>query len=150
MSNYFSDFNAIDNKLVKLLDEHQLVRRFNTDSYPITLTISQNVSPEAQMTMYSVAEDGVSSRDAKLVISFPVGDVGIKTSGRLIITDKLMSKIKGLGKTLHYLFLQGYFAMQNEQGGFTRVQPIEPVDDEDTEPDEFADFFDADGDQEDE
>lgn len=152
MSNYFSDFNAIDNKLVKLLDEHQLIRRFNTDTYPITLTISPNISPEAQMTMYSVAEDGASSRDAKLVISFPVGDIGLKTFGRLVITDKLMSKIKGLGKTMHYLFLQGFFAMQSGQAVFPRVVPLEPdaEEDADADPDEFAGFFDEDGEPEDE
>lgn len=161
MSNYFSDFNVIDNKLVKLLDEHQLVRRFNTDNYPITLTISQNVSPEAQMTMYSTAEDGASSRDAKLVFSFPVGAIGIRIVGRLIISDDLMNKIKGLAKKMHYQFLQGYFAMQSEQVAFPRVTPLEPDDDteedaeEDIEPvddgqDEFADFFDEDGEPEDE
>lgn len=161
MGNYFTDFNVIDDKLVKLLDEHQLVRRFNTDTYPITLTISQNMAPEAQMAMFSVAEDGASSRDAKLIISFPVGDIGLKTYGRLVITDKLMSKIKGLGKSLHYLFLQGHFAMMAEQKVFTRVQPIDPEEDEENDPgvdedgfadpDDFGDFFDdEDTEQEDE
>ena len=157
MSNYFTDFNVIDDKLVKLLNEHQLVRSFNTDTYPITLTISPDISPEAQMTMYSVAEDGASSRDSKLIFSFPVGDIGVKVSGRLVITDKLLGKIKGLGKTLHYLFLQAHFAMMAEQRVFPRVQALEPEEDaeESDEPvddgqDEFADFFSEDGEPEDE
>lgn len=153
--NYFADFNSIDDKLVELLNDNQLVRRFNPDHYPITLTISPDISPEAQMTMYSMAEDGASSRDAKLVFSFPVGEIGIRIVGRLIISDALMNKIKGLAKKMHYLYLQAQFAMLNEQGvAFPRVLPIEedePEEDEDAAADvdgnteeggDFGDFFD--------
>ena len=154
--NYFTDFNIIDGKLVELLEDHQLIRKFNTDSYPITLTITPNTSPEAQMTMYSMAEDGASSRDAKLVFSFPVGEIGIRIVGRLIMSDALMNKIKGLAKKMHYLYLQAQFAMLNEQGvAFPRVAPIEDEEDEpedcehaaadvggDPDADEFGEFFD--------
>lgn len=156
--NYFADFNSIDDKLVELLDDNQLVRKFNTDGYPITLTITPNVSPEAQMTMFAMAEDGASSRDAKLVFSFPVGEIGIRIVGRLIMSDALMNKIKGLAKKMHYLYLQAQFAMLNEQGvAFPRVTPLndeedEPEDREDTaaDADEFGEFFDDDGEPEEE
>lgn len=148
--NYFADFNSIDSKLVELLDDNQLVRKFNTDGYPITLTITPNVSPEAQMTMFATAEDGASSRDAKLVFSFPVGEIGIRIVGRLIMSDALMNKIKGLAKKMHYLYLQAQFAMLNEQGvAFPRVTPLNDEEDEPencedaaADADEFGEFFD--------
>lgn len=162
--NYFADFNIADAKLVELLNDNQLVRRFNPDRYPITLTISPDVSPEAQMTMYSMAEDGASSRDAKLVFSFPVGEIGIRIVGRLIMSDALMNKIKGLAKKMHYLYLQGQFAMLSENMTFPRVVPLEDEEDEPEdceddaadvdggtepdEPDEFGEFFDDDGEPE--
>lgn len=155
MSNYFSDFNAVDNKLVELLEDNQLIRRFNTDRYPITLTISPNVSPEAQMVMYA-AEDGAFSRDARLTLSFPVGEIGVKVIGDLSISDALLNKIKGFAKKMHYLWLQGEYALQNEANRFSRVQPLpadeedDPDEDEDTMPNEFAGFFDEDGEQEEE
>ena len=153
MSNYFSDFNAVDNKLVELLDDNQLIRHFNTDGYPITLTVAPNVSPEAQMVMYA-AEDGTFSRDARLIFSFPVGEIGVKVTGNLAISDALMNKIKGFAKKMHYLYLQGEYAMRCESKGFTRVQRIwEDADDEDAATDvdgdadsnKFAGFFEDDG-----
>ena len=159
--NYFADFNSIDNKLVELLEDHQLIRKFNTDSYPITLTISPNVSPEAQMTMYSMAEDGASSRDSKLIFTFPVGEIGIRIIGRLIMSDDLMNKIKGLAKKMHSFYCQAFFAMMIEKAAIPRVASVEDdedeaEEDEDTAPDvdeddEFAEFYgDEDGDQEEE
>lgn len=155
---YFTDFNSVDSKLVELLEDNQLIRKFNTDAYPITLTITPNVSPEAQMAMYSMAEYGASSRDAKLVLSFPVGEIGLRIVGRLIISDALMNKIKGLAKKMHYLYLQAQFAMLSENVAFPKVHTLDAEEDEietddmdgDSERDEFDEFFDEDAEQEDE
>lgn len=158
MSNYFGPFNSVDSKLVELLDEHQMIRKFKTDTYPITLVITQNVSPEAQMALFDTAKDGASSRDAKLVFSFHVDELGVKVSGRLVMSDALMNKIKGMAKKMHYLYLQGEYAtLAERQKGFRRVDPLDDEDDdepdpeveepEEGDPDQFDEFFDSKADQ---
>lgn len=145
MNNYFSEFSIIDDKLVEVLEANQLIRKFNTDKYPITMTISPNVSLDAQMTMHSIAEDGVSSEDAKLVFTFPVGEIGIRMVGRLIISDALMSKIKSFAKKMHYLYLQGMFAKLSEDATVPKVQaPVVAKVADGPEPADFAEFFDED------
>lgn len=56
-------------------------------------------------------DGGVSARDARLQIIFHDGDIIIRTDERLIITDALLTKIKGQAKKLHYLYLQAYHAL---------------------------------------
>ena len=92
--NYFEKFQAQQEKLANVLDECHLLHQFSANSYPMTLTISQNQAPEAQMELYDTASDGVSSRNSKLILTFPVGDIGVRVYGdRLIISDNLLKKI---------------------------------------------------------
>lgn len=114
---YFSEFEVQQAKLEALLDDNNLLHEFATDAYPITLTIRPNVVPDAQMAMYAQATDGMSSRDAKLVFQFLVGEINVRVYGRLIISDALMSKIKGQAKKMLLLWLQGDHAARMEQAG---------------------------------
>lgn len=141
---YFKDFNTQMNKLNDLLAENNLICKFNANSYPMTLTISQDQSLEAQMELYSVEENGVSSKDAKLVLTFPVAEIGVRIYGRFIITDSLMTKIKGHGKKLRDLYLQSYFAMQMKNSPCEALdrEPEEHIEEPDTA--EFDEFFEDD------
>lgn len=144
---YFDKFDAQEAKLANVLDANNLLHVFKTDCYPLRLTITQNQAPDAQMALYEQAEDGVSSRDAKLVLTFPVGDIGVQVYGRLVISDALMGKIKNHGKKMRDLWLQANFA--------TSLMPERQRLEDDTEGDcdeaegennaAFEGFFDDDG-----
>ena len=141
MKNYFEKFEAQKEKLTNTLDEHHLLHTFSAKEYPITLTISQNQAPGEQMALYEQSEDGVSSKDAKLVLTFPVGEIGVRVYGsRLIIPDTLLGKIKNIGKKMRDLYLQGDYARRMDQRGGDPKQKIpesesieEDVDEEESE-----------------
>lgn len=142
---YFSEFEVQQAKLEALLDDNNLLHEFATDAYPITLTIRPNVVPDAQMAMYSQATEGVSSRDAKLVFQFLVGEINVRVYGRLIISDALMSKIKGQAKKMLLLWLQGDHAARIEQLGYATQE----AEDDGSNVSDFDEFYEADS-QEDE
>lgn len=105
----FQLYSDVADKLRTLLSKNNLVHTFSGDTYPITLTISQDISMEGQMELYNTAKDGVSSRDAKLKFIFKDGEILIRTDSRLIIPDDLLAKIKNHAKKMHYLYLQAFF-----------------------------------------
>lgn len=107
---FFDKFDAQETKLANILDANSLLHVFKTDCYPMRLTITQNQAPDAQMALYEQSEGSVSSRDAKLVLTFPVGEIGVQVYGRLIISDALMGKIKNHAKKMRDLWLQANFA----------------------------------------
>lgn len=108
-------FNTTLTKLQSDLAVSGLVCTFSAATYPIILTVSQDVSPEGQMGLLLEDDGGVSARDARLQIIFHDGDIIIRTDERLIITDALLTKIKGQAKKLHYLYLQAYHALDLER-----------------------------------
>lgn len=69
------------------------------------------------MALYDESGDGVSSQDAMLVLTFPVGEIGVRVYGRLIIPDTLLSKIKNIGKKMRDLYLQADYARRMELAG---------------------------------
>lgn len=138
--NYFKEFEAVASKLNELLAENMLTYKFSTAAFPITLTIMPDTSMDAQMSMYEQAEDGVSSNDAKLVYSFKVGEIAVRVYGRIIMPDALMSKIKGLAKKMHYVWLQCYFAESISTDTSKGAAVAEDTDD--TEPEAaFSGFY---------
>ena len=138
--NYFEKFEAQEQKLENILDDKCLLHKFRTDTYPMTLTISQNQTPDAQMALYSEQGDGVSSQDAKLVLTFPVGEIGVRVYGsRLVIPDTLLGKIKNCGKKMRDLWLQGDYARRME------VFTAQPADDADR-PEDYEESVEADDD----
>ena len=114
---YFSEFETQQEKLEVLLEENDLLHEFDTERYPITLTIRPNITPDAQMALFDRAAEGVSSRDAALVFQFLVAEINVRVYGRLIISDALMSKIKGQAKKMLLLWLQADHATRAEQAG---------------------------------
>lgn len=133
---YFSEFEAQQEKLEKLLDENNLLHEFAVDDYPITLTIRPNAVPDAQMAMFAQVTDGVSSRDARLVFQFLVDEINVRVYGRLIISDALMSKIKGQAKKMLLLWLQADHAARVEQSEY---KPAEKS--QDGSSGDFAEFY---------
>ena len=112
--NYFEKFEAQEQKLENILEDKGLLHKWDTGSYPMALIISQNQDPSTQMELYSQETDGVSSKDAKLVLTFPVGEIGVRVYGRLIIPDTLLNKIKNCGKKMRDLWLQADYARRME------------------------------------
>lgn len=145
----YSEYNNLAAKLDELLAKNLLVSTFRGQAYPITLTIGPDASPEAQMALFST-EDDASSADASVQFSFTTDGIGIRTTGRLVISDDLMSKIKSLAKKLVAAYLFGYFA-EHIDGGQDKEQPDRASDAErKPEPDEsnveaFEGFFDDEG-----
>ena len=54
---YFSEFETQQEKLEVLLEENDLLHEFDTERYPITLTIRPNITPEAQMALFDRAAE---------------------------------------------------------------------------------------------
>ena len=143
---YYKNLAALEDKLTATLNDEGLVFALDTSKYPITLTVSRNASPAAQMEFFSAGES-VSSTDAMLKFIFKLDALEIRVDNRFIISDALMSKIKGQAKKIHHAFLEGFFAEQikyKNQTACRNNEPTEPLYDapEPNEPDEFADFFD--------
>lgn len=141
--NKFDLFNAQLAKFQSLLAENELAGEFRTQSYPISLVITQEQSDEAQMEMFEVETDRVSSKDAKLVLTFPLGGIEVLVYGRLVLTDDLMNKIKSHGKKLRDLYLQGFFATMKKDA---EPEPVNEDISEEFEADmsDFDEFFSAD------
>lgn len=108
-SKEMKQLKAVEEKLGDLLADNNLVYTFRVTQYPISLTVSQDKDPSAQMELYCTDAGDVSARDAKLDIIFQDGEIVIRTDSRLVISDAILSKIKGYAKKLHYLYLQEYF-----------------------------------------
>ncbi len=140
--NYYKNLNALEDKLTATLNDEGLVFSLDTSKYPITLTVSHNASPAAQMEFFSTG-DSVSSTDAMLQFIFKLDALEIRVDNRFIISDALMSKIKGQAKKIHHAFLEGFFAEQINYKS-SKVEPAVMLYDAPApdDPDEFADFFD--------
>ena len=108
-------FYEIETKLAALLAENNLVHRFYSDGYPISLTIAQSQDPADQMELFEADERSVSASDARLNFIFQDGDIIVRTDSRLVISDALLSKIKGFAKKMHYLYLQAYHRQHTDQ-----------------------------------
>ena len=129
--NYFEKFNAQKEKLDNLMEEHSLLAKFNTTSYPISLYVTQNQSLDAQMALYSTETDSVSSKDARLVLTFPVGEISVRIYGRLVMADALLNKIKNCGKKMRDLWQQAEFAARMEAMGAVSPDASEGKNEED-------------------
>ena len=53
---YYEALDALKDKLTAALDDEGMLFTLNTDTYPITLTVSRNASPAAQMELFSVTD----------------------------------------------------------------------------------------------
>lgn len=144
-----SKYEAYKKKLQGVCDENNLVFRFRSDRYPITLTIKPVTGLDEQMSMLeNVEENGYTSPDASIVFYFKDGGIAYKTSQTFTINDALFSKIKNLFKNMHYCWLQYFFRDIIEKRVLNeRTMPV--IDDEDLPPDAEPPESFEDGDEDD-
>lgn len=142
---YYEKLRSLEDKLTATLNDEGLVFALDTSKYPITLTVSHNASPAAQMEFFS-AEDGASSTDARLKFIFRLDALEIRVDNRFTISDSFMSKIKGQAKKIHHAFLEGFFTEHISYKAKTAAGNSAPLYEapETDDPDAFADFFDDD------
>ena len=107
---FYIDVKEHEEKLTKVLAEHHLLHDFHTAQYPITLTVKQNRTPDAQRAIFAGAEGSMSSCDAVLRFIFKLEGLEVQTDSRWVISDTLFNKIKGLTKKLHAAYTAAYFA----------------------------------------
>ena len=140
--NYYANLATLEDKLAATLNDEGMVFSLKTDKYPITLTVSPNASPAAQMEFFCTHES-VSSTDAVLQFIFKLDALEIRVDNRFIISDALMSKIKGQAKKIHHAFLEGFFAERISAWQDVPPTNTPPVYDASAEedPDAFAEFF---------
>ena len=131
-------FQVVEEKLEKLLADNHLVHRFATSGYPITLTVSQDKDPSAQMELYSQDSGDISAWDSRLVFAFEDGEIVVRTDSRLVISDALMGKIKGYAKKMHYLYLQAFYRGIVDQRALEETDEAPESDEEDPD-DSFED-----------
>ena len=150
---FYINSKAIEGKLGTLLAKDNLLYDFKTNTYPVTLTITQNRSPEAQMEIFDTNDGAVSSCDAVLRFVFDLDGVTIQTNDRLVIAADKLNKIKGMAIKLFHAYIEGYYAERRNpeklrQHGDPDLSPEQPTEDaveEDAAADsaeDFADFFD--------
>lgn len=109
---FYSNVRSLETKLADALVEHNLLHKLKTERYPITLTVTQNQTPEAQMELFSTNDGSISSSDAVLQFTFKLDALEIRTDNRFVISDALMNKVKGLAKKIYAAYTAAYFAEQ--------------------------------------
>lgn len=115
MKDYFTGVRTLEDKLAELLAEKNLLHTTKTSSYPITLTVTQNQAEDAQMAIWASADGSTSSQDSVLRFIFNLDGMEIQTNSRLVMSDTLMGKIKGLAKKIHAAYVHAYFASTVDQ-----------------------------------
>lgn len=110
MKDYFIGVRALEDKLAEVLAEKNLLHVTDHSKFPITLTVTQNQSSDAQMEIWANADGSTSSQDSVLRFIFNLDGIEIQTSSRLVISDAFMNKIKGLAKKIHAAYVHAYFA----------------------------------------
>jgi hypothetical protein len=117
---YFTTAADIDEKLGDLLFEHNLMHEFKTARHPIVLEVFPDASPAGQMEMFANADGPVSSCDARLRLVFAIdGKIEIRTDNRIVLSDTLLNKIKGLGKKYLAAYTYGFFAERRNREEFS-------------------------------
>ena len=149
MKDYFIGVRTLEDKLAELLAEKNLLHVLDRSRYPITLTVTQNQTPDAQMEIWASADGSTSSRDSVLRFIFHLDDLEIQTSSRLVISDSLMNKIKTQAKKIHAAYVHAYFASTVDQiRAFSRETRREELE-ADAETEDFSGFYDAEDDVDD-
>lgn len=142
MKDYFTGVRTLEDKLAELLAEKNLLHVTDKSSYPITLTVTQNQAPDAQMEIWAGADGSTSSRDSVLRFIFHLDGMEIQTNNRLAMPDTLMGKIKTQAKKIHAAYLHAYFASTVDQiRAFSRETRREELE-ADAETEDFSGFYD--------
>lgn len=107
---YFITTRSLEDKLAEMLAEKNLLHVMDKSRYPITLTVTQNQAPDAQMAIFDTTDGRMSSSDSVLRFIFNLDGIEINTNSRLVIDDKFMNKIKNQAKKIHAAFVHAWFA----------------------------------------
>lgn len=107
---YFITTRTLEDKLAEMLAEKNLLHVMDKSRYPITLTVTQNQAPDAQMELFDTTDGRRSSQDSVLRLVFEQDCLEIQTNSRLVIDDKFMNKIKNQAKKIHAAYLHAFFA----------------------------------------
>lgn len=107
---HYDAAKAIQDKIEDFLDSENLVLTILDKAYPLSLIISQNRSPYAQMERQTFGDGDISATNSRLQFVFELDGLKIRTDDRLVITDAFMNKLKGLAKKWHAAFCAAFVA----------------------------------------
>ena len=144
---FYDNLKKAEEKLATILLDENLVHTFSTKTYPITLIVSNDRSPGAQMEFYATGDDGKSSAEAVLKLIFNLNGLKIQTDNRFVIEDAMMNKIKNQAKKMYHAYLEGYYAQMSAQAAEACAEIAAACDDgaspvcDDDAADAFADFM---------
>lgn len=138
---YYDKAKEFRSKIETVLLEEGKVLTIQDNRYPITLIISQNQSPAAQMDLLADRDGSVSSKDSAIRFIFDLDGLMIHTDNRVVISDANMTKLKGLAKKWHAAYTHAYYADHIRQQAL--LDDAEPVPD-DAEAEDEAPEIDAD------
>ena len=141
---FYDEANRLKDKLETVLTEEEMVLTV-VETYPLTLIISRNQAPYAQMSMIEGTDAAISDIDFSLRFIFRVDGLEIQTNNTLRMNDELLNKLKGLAKKWHTAYTHAYFAHTSIQLGALAYDAKEDAaaepytDDADADP--FAEFM---------
>jgi len=110
------------------------------ETYPLTLIISRNQAPEAQMSFLDMNDGEGSALDFSLRFIFGIDGLEIQTSSRLRMTDEFLNKLKGLAKKWHAAYTHAFFAEHMTAAERLDAPHLESVAEATADP--FAEFMD--------
>lgn len=119
----YGNYRELEQKLAGLLAENDLIYAIDTND-PITITIASSSEDTERISMLETQDNGIFGRGAKVVFVFENGEVSVRTTGKAILPEKTLDKIKGLVKKIHYAYLQWFFLDTTSQWG-TAMQRAE-------------------------
>ena len=152
---HYDAAKAIQDKIEDFLDSENLVLTILDKAYPLSLIISQNRSPYAQMELQTFGDGDISATNSRLQFVFELDGLKIRTDDRLVITDAFMNKLKGLAKKWHAAFCAAFVAenltgfYKEADGDTVEEVTLEEVTLEEIDAEAAADIFDGfmDGDE---
>lgn len=152
-------FEGFRQKLENICDENGLIYTFNTEGYPIMLTIQPQQGLDAQLSMLEMAEEKpFNSPDATIQFIMEDGALTLKMNERFTLPETLFTKIKNLFLKMHASFLGAFYRDVREKdllrapyvmskAGVANnkkiAEPLEVYEDDGTETEEGEDFPDG-------
>lgn len=110
------NFDALQVKLQKVCKENELEYELSTSGYPISLTVFPNKELAGQTSLLPDDEQGMGA-NARITFSMVDGDLIVGISEKMVVDDTLLTKLRSLFKSLHYVYLQ-IFHRNAVNGGY--------------------------------
>jgi len=110
------DFSVTHEKISETCHKNKLVFNLECRKFPVIATLSPDLETFNQMQFdFGDMERKEKSNYINGQIKFIFGDeLQVNILNDFLIEDKLLNKIKGLVKNLHYIYLQLYFKDKTE------------------------------------